>query len=365
VPAEHPEIAVHWFDDGSETPQPTLHDAIQQAVGKHAEVVLRNTKGLELKLDKPLIVSGGRVSIRAAEGVHPVIQVRLGSDAPFLKVYANSSLSLSGLTIDFGLADHQKKLLPVLVESAGSVALDRCSFSVLENRRDARVLVTSGSTLSVTGCAFDGFDEPIVVDAFARCEAKFQQSLFVGYKAGESRGGWAFRLNDRGRAFSDKADALAARRVQVDHCTVVGAGLLAATGFAENSPIKVEVTGTVVKGVALVQWPKENPFPGALKWSGKNNRYDLLDTTWVVCDLQGISGIPKAPNDLESWWGVVGREADTTAVEVHFATSVPGSGIQSVKDFALTGDDSKTAGADPKFIGPGAKTIGGAESAPR
>lgn len=357
---EKSDIAVHWFDDDTETSEPTLHDAIRQAVGKSAEVILRNSRLMEIKATRPLVVSGGRVLIRAADGANPVIQVRLASETPFLKILSNASLTFRGLTFDFGPeSSNSKKTPPVLVESAGSIAFDRCAFSTLGARRDARVLLTSGSATTVSGCWFAGFDEPIVIDAFARCEAKFQQSLFVGYKRGESPAGWALGLNDRGRAFRDTEKDLAGRRITFDRCTLIGAGLLEAKGFSDKSPLQVECVGTVVKGSALLNWPKDVRFPGGLKWTGKNNRYDLSGANWIVCDGQAIDGIPKGPTDLETWSAAVGREPGTTADPVRFVTDVPGMGVHDVKDFAVGGEDAKIAAADPELVGPGAKPVGG------
>jgi serine/threonine protein kinase len=351
------EIAVRWLDDGTETPQPNLHDAVRQAVGKRAEVVLRNAKALELKGDKTIGVSGGAVVIRAQEGSRPSLAVRLAPDRAFLTVSANASLKLVGLNITFGDLDATKPGTPLLIDSQGNLALDRCTFTRLGDKRESHVAKASGLRTTVTGCWFDGFDLPLVVESFPKSALRIVQCLFTGYQPGESRAGWCAAVTYRGARGDLQGSRSDRHLVTIDRTTVVGAGLLALYDVSTDSPLSVEVSGTVVRAGSILQWRKERPFPTGLQWSGKDNRYVLQGAAWVVTDALAIDGLAKGPTDLETWTAAVGAEPGTLADPLKLEGADSPSVAREPSDFAVSGDSGKTAGIDPAYVGPGAKAV--------
>jgi serine/threonine protein kinase len=352
------DIAVHWLDDDTESPQPDLHSAIQTAVNKRAEVILRNTtEAMHLEVPKPYAISGGPVTIRAADGTRPVLMVTLAAGSPFIRVTSNGALKLIGLEIVFGSADSASKVAPLLIESAGDLAFDRCAFKLLTpSEREARVAHASGQRLSVAGCWFAGFDQPIAVDVYSRSKVRFQHSMFVGYKPGETPRGWLGVAVDKPTGARPRGDV--SYGVTVERCTIVGAGLLALGNLSAPSPIFVTVRDTVVKSPALLMWPAQPPFPTGLSWSGRGNRYAVTGASWVVQAPGGLIEVPKAPTDLESWKAAGIIETDSKAEPVKLAApSTSAADEPAPSGYAVEGPDAKTLGADPQFVGPGAKPV--------
>jgi serine/threonine protein kinase len=351
--AARPDIAVLWLDDGTETAEPTLLDAIRQAVGKRAEVILRNSKTLELKLERPLLISSGGVVIRAAEGAKPDLIVRLNPDTPMFRVSSDARLTLVGLRIQFGDSKGATKNAPLLIHCAGDLTLDRCAFSALEARREAQVAVAAGRSTSLSGCWFEGFDEPLSVQTFPNSRIRLRHCMFLGYKPGESPAGWAARVADVGLAYRGSRNDAGERRLSAERCTVIGAGLFELQGYTDPVPLHATVTDTVVKSSSLLMWGNAGPFPKGLKWSGKDDRYELAGVNWVVVGPKGIDGVRNGPVDFESWAAAVGAESGTKAVPVKLTSAA----MDEPADLALVGEDAKTVGADPAFVGPGAKPI--------
>ena len=83
VPPDEP-IAVKT-PDGVVMIEPNLKSAMQRAIGSKGHVLLNNRTPLKLTgSDAALTIGGGRLYIRAAEGVHPVLEVEMQGQKPFL-----------------------------------------------------------------------------------------------------------------------------------------------------------------------------------------------------------------------------------------------------------------------------------------
>ncbi len=99
-PSSSDTIAREANGDEQGTPPKDLYEAIGASIGR-GYVELRNRKPLQLeagKLDN-LVGGRGRLDIRAAPGVVPVLEIQMGGGKPFLPTGSSVTLSLSGLEI--------------------------------------------------------------------------------------------------------------------------------------------------------------------------------------------------------------------------------------------------------------------------
>jgi len=355
APAEsRSNIVVKFLDDPSELPQSNLHDAIRSAVGKPAEVILRDGKTIELNLTKPLEVSGGGVVIRAAEGTRPKVTILLSGASSFLRVNSSGALRLSGLTIDFEYHGDRAKQLPCLIETAGELELDRCAISTGGPERDLAVAIAEGSRTSITGCVFMGFNNPLRLRSFPGFDTEIRQCLFVRSKPGDQEAGWPLRVT------LGQAAAKTPRHVAIDHCTVLGAGLLELDGFTADQPIKVELHNSVVKTRSLLMWSGTGAFPKGLSWKGSQNRYSISGASWVVRGPAGFDAVDHGPVNLETWSNATTAEPDTVEDPIQFPAESPGGALleaRPAKSFQIEGPESSDAGIDPAYVGPGAKPL--------
>ena len=139
-------------------------------MGAHGWVELRNREPLHLTADQTLNFNSGRgrLSIRAAPGFQPVIEIELKGPKPLLTTGSGVSLELSGLTIKVHYP--QQGALsppPAVIVAAGSAKIDRCAFQVTGDSpvKGSRALVSNGGVLEVNRTWFQGFDETINVIA--------------------------------------------------------------------------------------------------------------------------------------------------------------------------------------------------------
>jgi hypothetical protein len=347
-------IVVKFLNDPLESPQASLQDAIRSAVGKPAEIILRDEKAIELNLTKPLEVSGGAVVIRAAEGTTPKITVLLTGASSFLRVNSSGALRLSGLTIDFEYHGDRGKMLPSLIETAGELGLDRCAFSTGGPERDLAVAIAEGSRTTITGCVFMGFNNPLRLRSFPGFDTRVRQCLFVRSKPGDQEAGWPLRLT-LGQSPSPNP-----RRVAIDHCTVVGAGLLELEGFTAEQPIRVNVHDSVVKARSLLMWSGASEFPKGLSWKGSANRYSISGASWVVRGPSGFDAVEHGPVNLETWSSATTAEPGSIEDPIQFpAESSAGALLEAGawNSFQLEESESSSVGIDPAYVGPGAKPL--------
>lgn len=347
------QISVLYDGDPVESPQASLQDAIRAAVGKPAQILLRDKKVIELNLTKPLEISGGGVVIRAADGRKPILEVVLSGASSFLRVNSNGALRLSGVEIDIEYIGARDKALPSLIATAGELTLDRCAFNTSGPERDLAVVTAEGSRTTVEGCAFIGFNNPLRIRSFPGFDTEVRQCLFVRSKPGDQEAGWPIKVT-LGQVKGTKL-----RHLLIEHSTVIGAGLLELEGFSADQMIKVDVRNSVIKAGSLLMWTGKSEFPKGLSWKGQSNRYSIAGSSWVVRGPDGFNAIDHGPTDLEAWSNATSAEPDSLEDPVRFASEPPGTMLEARKwaSFYVDTKDAPRVGIDPDYVGPGAKPL--------
>jgi hypothetical protein len=108
----------------------------------------------------------------------------------------------------------------------------------------------------------------------------------------------------------------------LDHCSFQGAGLLALSGFSEQSPLQVKMSTCKLHADALIDWESKAGEPArsekALTWSGGGNHFEIDGNSLIL-----QNGVAAGP--LESTKAIIASETPPT--------------------------DGTVAGADPTLIG--------------
>jgi hypothetical protein len=336
-------------------------------------VLLLNRTPLALAAADAVRVSGGRISVRAAEGVRPVLEVEVTRGTPFLATTAESPLALEGVTIVARYVGPAGTDPTPVIAAGGDVALSRCAFRVEPRVPGSCALAQEGGTLRAAGCSFENFDRALDLAFFGDTTSRVQHCLFVrGRTEGSAdpgtdkpdasaSGGWAVRL--RWMPGASKKDG---RRVALTNCTAQGRGLLDFVGFSPHAPIRVDVTSCAVLADALVSWEAAaggNPAPparAALSWRGEGNQYDIRGPSWLRLRPPGggpSEPISGGPADAGAWTEAVGPEHALIPPPVRFATdpsSLPDRPTPGAFAVATLGA-AKPVGADPAYVGPGSQ----------
>jgi serine/threonine protein kinase len=350
----HP-IAVK-LGDGTVKIETDLKSALRRAIGSKGHVLLNNATPLKLTGDEAAImIAGGRLLIRAAEGARPVVEVDISGARPFLSTRTDTPLTLVGVTVvAHYIGPTRGKEPPPLIEAGATVVLDHCAFTATGAVKGARAVAVEGGSLSATGCWFEGFDKALDIAYFPGSVATLRQCMIVRTDTDEQPIGWGVRArNMPGGA------ARSGRRLVLDRCTMKGEGLLDLVDFSSEDPLKVDITGCAVLAEALLAW--ETAKPGtpltreALAWTGSGNQFDLRGKSWVVLTSQGTPELPDGPTDLDAWAKRF-QESDTLVPPVKFLTdpaALPES--PGPRDFTVISTGPRSAGADPEQVGPSAR----------
>ncbi|MFO0954578.1 MAG: serine/threonine-protein kinase [Isosphaeraceae bacterium] len=346
--------------------EPDLSTAIRTAIGARGHVLLTGNRVLKLKPET--IVASGGLSIRAAAGARPVIELQIRRGRPVLQTRTNSPLRIEGVTILARFVEPSAELTPV-IDAGGGVTLDRCEFWAEGPERGtvpgSRALVVEGGVADVRGCYFVNFDRAFDLAAFSGSSAALSHCVFIQNGApGAPAGGWAVRL----RAMPGGA-VRSGRKLVMTRCTARGQGLIDLSGFSNQTPARVDLRGCAVLADALVSWeppaakggaPAEEPNRDSLSWSGEGDLLDLRGKSWLL--VSGGPGQPPAPapggpTDLEGWNKVFGNERESVPPPLRFATDPASlSERPAPTDFAVADPPAgKPVGADPAFVGPGAR----------
>ncbi len=348
-------ISVHWLDDNTWQAEDDVRMAIERAVGRNAEVVLRDDEVVELSASDPLRITRGRVVIRAAEGVNPYLVVSLPKPTPLFQVGAEGGLILEGLTVRCGTVNPKNSA--TIIESAGPLTLKRCKFVTTDTGRNIKVARTLGRKVEISGCWFENFDQPLTIEAYPNLDANLSHCLFSrDVPAATGVQGWAVSVIER-QVQSSGGE----RRLLFSRCTLVDYGLLALEGLAPEEPLHVTVQGTVVRAHSMILWDgADENFPKALRWSGKQNRYAVSGAAWVVKGPSGINAIATSPRNLESWNAAMGdgAESESTPEPISFPSDQKPPGVStSPEDYAVTKDTGgESLGIDPSQVGPADST---------
>jgi serine/threonine-protein kinase len=351
--AERPhEPIVVKLRDGSVKVEPDLKSAIQRAIGSKGQVLLGNSKPLVLTGSAAALppIGGGPLSIRAAEGVQPVLEVEIQGQKPFLTTRAETPLTLVGVTI-VARYRGQTKTVPPVIQAGANVTLERCAFTAKGAVEGTRAVVAEGSSLTVSGCWFEGFATALDVASFAGSTTRVTQSMMVQTGSDAQPIGWGLRVR---RVPGGKTGEH--RRLVMEHCTARGEGLLELVDFTPQASLQVAIKECVVRAHALLAW--QTPSPGtpltsdAMEWTGEGNQYQIRGKSWVVLSSEGTAALPDGPVDLASWRSKV-DEHDPLPPPVKFRTS-PESLPESPgpSDFAIIDPAIRPPGADPARVGP-------------
>jgi serine/threonine-protein kinase len=354
--------------DGTESNEPDFRAAVRAAIGSRGHVLLLNRTPLTLSTADAVTASGGVLSIRAGAGLRPVLKVEVKGATPFLSTRTDAPLKLEGLTIEATYSDPGASPAAV-IEAGGNVSLDRCAFRVATPTPGARALTVEGGALTASGCWFEGFDQALDTAYFGGSTVVLRHCMFVRTApAGDPVAGWAVRLRSMPGGFTKTG-----RRLALERCTVSGGGFLDFAGFSPNAPVKVEPSGCAVAVETLVSWEpgtigdphtKDAGALGreALAWSGHDNQYEVRGKGgWVrVVPTRGAAPVPMpdGPTDLASWQRRLATESDPVPPPVRFATDPASLSEQPTPaDFAIADTGLHAVGADPAFVGPGAKAV--------
>ena len=394
APAEElPLIAVH-FSDGQERRfdqgniDTALRDALQLAGQRGGgEVILRDRKPLHLTVDpdRPLIGNGRQVIVRAARDAHPTLTIEMSGRGPFLKTSAGSALCLRELDIEVRYRGDPTEPPPTLIRIGDVAEIDRCTFRAAEGSAGVQVVSCEGRQTTLTGCYFEGFDQPVGVTVKAAREVRLEHCMFFGDAEADRGPSWVVSFRrplNRGQAAKAGKKAAAKKaaeggsptrpnqaevkavapdpaggpdRVEFDRCTIAGLGLIAAVGFTESAPLQVDVRETAVLAPALVCWKSTAEFPKGLRWSGGGNRYEVTGDAWIVrtrppTEEGGppiVEGVVKAPTGLDSWRKALADEIGTEAGPIPFAAGPRPTGAPGPAGLAIDGLGGSPPGADP------------------
>ena len=337
------------YDDGTRLATPTLKEAVTRAARGQGRVILGDQRPvvIESTSARQLRIGTGKVTIEAAPGTRPLIEVTLNAAAPAIfAVNPTSSLTLRGLhfVIERKLAD--TNAVPSVIESAGNLRLDQCTLVVKGDSRRARGIFARGRVLHLSNSFLSGLQTPIEVVSYQDSEVRIEQCMLIG--APESSpgpvtgGGWAtvYRV-DTNRVNKP-------RRLIFDHCTAVGTGFVRFEGPLDKAALHVEISNCVVAAQALALWP-EVAFPGAMKWDGESNLYGVTGDVLIASGTPSQNA-PSLPKDLQSWSSTAAiRETKTQERIVRFIVQPNGAGTRP-GDYKLIEVDPPLPGADPAQV---------------
>lgn len=330
--------------DGTKEPQDDLARAIARVADTGGEILLGGVAPRPIRAASPLVVSG-KVTIRAAEGSLPSINVDMPGSTPFLQVKPGGALRLAGLTI---LVQYHKQASPAAVfDVAGDLDVTRCIFVAGGIGEDVRALRAEGPKTTIEDTGFRGFSRALDVSLAGGSKAILKNCLFAWNKGDDRKTGWAVRVSP------GESSGKGERLLALERCTIANAGgPIEVAGFTDSAPLPVEVRDTFVMADAMLLWSSPaKDFPKALAWSGKQNRYDLQKVAWVVLPPAGFDGHPDSPTDPKSWEKAL-PEAGTLYKSAKFAVGPTASPYLKPADYALTDPDAAGVGIDPKLVGP-------------
>ncbi|MDB5350927.1 MAG: serine/threonine protein kinase [Planctomycetota bacterium] len=348
-----PEIAIR-YPDNTEVAQPDLREAITRLGGSGGEIVLRTKKTLKVgDPKKSLRLSGGHLVIKAVDGARPELSVDLAGPMPWIEADPLARLTLIGLSIRAEIIVNEGARPgaspPTLIAANGGVALERCLFTTTGTERSIRAVAAEGLDTRVTGCMFEGFDRPISLAMYPGADAKFSHCIFVRDITTDPLAGWAVA------AVRKNAPTNKPRRITIDRCTALGAGLLVAEGFTADGPLTVSVSQSATRTSALLMTPTpKDALPKALVWTGKDNAYAITGVAWVVVPPRGFDGMKDGPSNLKTWAELMKADTGGRDEVIKFAGPSQGEG-KVPEDFAVIVDGKTATGADPAKVGPGGK----------
>ena len=361
-----PVIIVRTDDENEQQfPAEKLLEAMQSAMGR-GWVELRNREPLHLTSNQVVnFISGtGRLVVRAAPGLQPVIEIELKGSKPLLTTGSGVALELSGLTINVSYSQQGAPPTPsAVIVAAGSAKIDRCAFKITDGShpKGSRAIVSDGGVLNVTRCWFQGFDETIDITVMNRTPARIRQTMIVpafGPSHAQSHTpdwyGWGVKLQ-LGAGGGAKL-TIPSSHLILEHSTIEAAGLIDVTNSSAPAPLEVDVNHCAVKAEALLACKRDIDPTSQIRWRGVGNQYDMLGRVWIVLSAsEGTPAFSNAATDLQSWSLFAPGDSKPTQEKLEFLTDpMARMSLAQPRDFRIQAPVASQIrpGADPELVGP-------------
>jgi serine/threonine protein kinase len=334
------------FRNGESTAASSLRDAIAMSVRDRAEVVLTKSTTLKLSNDLPRIhVPDGGLTIRAADGAKPVIEITMKRAESIL--FANAKVRFIGLKV---VVRYEVATDAPVFRAERDLTLERCVFQATGSAAASRLAAIEGPRVAVKGCLFDGFELALDLAANPGMTTTIENSIFVAARASEEPTGRALHIRST-------LGSGTACKLNVDCCSTRASTFLDAARFTSESPLAVEVSGSAFLVKTLVAYEGDSKTPigrdggvsprAPLLWSGRENLYQVAGPAWAA--LAGPEPMPDPPANLEAW-SKLAREGGSKLQALSLAKDPPET--PDPRDCVLLTDGGKPAGADPSRVGP-------------
>jgi hypothetical protein len=328
------EIVVHYRDGTSETAK-TLAQAMGLASNRTGGEVLLGDGTFRIDNGSTIRVpSFGGLTLRAAEGASPVLEVKLKGLQPMFLVNAN--LHLQGLKV---VVNYESPSEAAVFQAERDLTMEHCTFRATGAAEGSRFLLAEGSRATVIGCLFEGFETAIQVEANPGMIVSLKQSIFLSARTSEEATGQTLKFHSllgKGRGC----------QLVVDGCSVRSGTFLIVDDFSPTTPVEVDSTGSAFLVKTLLTFEGELKTPpigpeATVRWKGKENRYQVNGPAWA--------SFPEAPKDLESWSKRT-TETGSKTTKLKLAKEPPDAA--NPQDCGLIDESDKTVGADPNQVGP-------------
>ncbi len=339
------------FPNGETLSPSSLREAIQRLSGAGGEITLKSKRvPLDAGPGPTLRLGSGHLRIKSEDGLRE-IRVELTGSAPWLEVAPTARLTLSNISVRAeavltGDGQPNPASPPILISANGPVSLERAEFSTTGRDRSIRALAARGIETRVSGCLFDGFDQPIALDLYANAQAKISQCIFVRDRV-NVLAGWAISASRPPGASSPTP------RLTIDRCTFVGSGVLSVGKVTPENPLAVMMTNSAIQTNSLLMTKlAKDKLAVSLPWKGRENVFSLNSAAWVLTAPTAFESIADGPSDFKGWTELYPAEESSEARPIPFAGKSLGEG-KGVEDLKIPTEPGKPAfGADPDQVGP-------------
>jgi eukaryotic-like serine/threonine-protein kinase len=322
------------FKDGTSEVVKTLVQAMGLASNRTGAEVILGDGPIRIENSSTIRVpSSGGLTIKAAEGARPILEVKLKGLQPMF--FVNANLRLEGLRV---VVRYETPSEALVFQVERDLTMDRCSFWAIGPAEGSRFALAEGSKVTVTGCLFEGFETALQVEANPGMSVILKQSIFLSAKAGDEVGG-------RAAKFHSLLGKGVGCRLLVEGCSIRSGTFLVVDDFSPTTPVEIDSVGSAFLVKTLLGYEGEPTMPlgtdSTVRWKGRDNRYNVTGPTWA--------GFAGAPADLESWSK---QTSDLAAKALPLKLAKEPPDPTTPKDCALLDSTDKPVGADPDKVGP-------------
>ena len=334
------------YRDGESEAAKSLADAILMASTREGAEVILAGGAIHLDNSRPIRVPDGSLTLRAAEGTRPVLDLTIKGPTPTSPptpptasqpmFVINANLRLEGLTV---VVRYEAPCDAPIFQAERDLTLRRCTFRADGPPEGSRFVLAEGRKATVEGCLFEGFDTAVQVEANPGMVVSMARSIFLSARPGDEAIGRAIRVHS---IYGQGAGS----RLSIEGCSGRSGTFLDVSDFTPATPLEVEVNGSAVLAKTLLSYEGDSKAPlgadSAVRWKGRDNLYHITGPAWAA--------FAGAPSSLEAWSKLAG-EAGSKALGLKLAKEPPDPATP--KDCALLDDTNKPVGADPSKVGPG------------